>query len=138
MIAENDGSRSFSAVTMDCHDNQATFTENQETTVKLTSANHDVTQLDDSFMTFEVELKLQMDGLPETYLKTDDPCGIAQIFVGFKNSAEILHQLQIFNRGQNVGLQDNECLREAFAMQTIMPRIAKKKRYDHSLWENVE
>jgi hypothetical protein len=138
MIAENDGTRSFSAITEDCHDNQAPFLENQETTVKMTCQNHDVTQIEDSFMTFEIELKLRLEGTNITATTYDDPKGLAQIFVGFKNSAEILHQLQVFNRGQNTGLQDNECLREAFAMQTIMPKIAKKKRYDHSLWENVE
>jgi hypothetical protein len=139
LIAENDGKHDYWAVTSDCSDNQAPFLESQETTIHLTAGdNHDIVQLEDGFITFEIELQLKMDGLPAGLSDyADENPAINKIFVGFKNSAEILHQLQVFNRNQNCGLQDNECLREGFAMHTISPKIAKQKKFDHSLWENV-
>jgi hypothetical protein len=135
MIAENDGKHDFWAITEDCSDNQAPFLENQETTVHLTAGdNHDVVQIEDGFITFEIEIVVKMDGIG-TYV---NDARMNKVFIGYKNSAEILHQLQVFNRGQNCGLQDNECLREGFAMHTISPKISKQKKFDHSLWENVE
>jgi hypothetical protein len=138
MIAENDGKHDYWAITSDCSDNQAPFLESQETTVHLTAGdNHDIVQLEDGFITFEIELQLKMEGLPTLVADYIDTYSVNKIFVGFKNSAELLHQLQVFNRNQNCGLQDNECLREGFAMHTISPKIAKQKKFDHSIWENV-
>jgi hypothetical protein len=138
LIQINDGTRSFEILTEDCHDNPAPFNVNQETMVKITHPTYDVTQLEDGFLTFNVEVVLQATGLVKpdgTTIYTNDH---SILFVGFKNSAEILQQLQITCRGKSVGLQDNECLREGFAYNTLRTKTDKvQKKGVHSLWEDV-
>jgi hypothetical protein len=135
LIQRNDGTRTFEPLTEDCHDVSAPFNQGQETMIKITNQNHHITQIEDNFLTFEVELTVQL-ATPITtgFTDTDKVC---KVFVGFKNSTEILSQLQVICNGKSIGIQDNECLREGFAYQTVMPRVAKKSRFDHSLWEKV-
>jgi hypothetical protein len=136
MIQLNDGSHSFSTVTVDCHDNPAPFHELNETMIAITHQGFPITQIEDGFLTFTIRARFELQGL-DGATDYNDPHEVNQIFVGFKNSAEILDQLQINCRGRSIGIQDNECLREGFAYQTLRPVEAKKKRYDHSLYEHV-
>jgi hypothetical protein len=133
--------------------------------VKITHSMQHITQIEDGFITFEIKATFELDGLnihpavagtttttgsgeeeeetveggtPASWTNGQLESDVPVIFVGFKNSAEILNQLQIVCRGKPVGLQDNECLREAFAYNIIRSVETKKKRFDHSLWEHVD
>jgi hypothetical protein len=163
LIALNDRAHDFDTTTENSHDNPCPFNDGQETTVKITHPMQQITQLEDGFITFEIQATFQIDGLvlipakpvpedeeddailedgsalyPPNWGAASTETEIPQLFVGFKNSAEILDQLQVICRGRSVGIQDNECLREGFAYNTIRSVETKKKRYDHSLWEHVD
>ena len=135
LVSVNDGTRSFTLKSVDCHDQSAPFSESQETRIAITHADHDVSQISDGFLTFKVKLMLQLTGINPSF--TDDK-HIMKLFVGFKSSNQILDQLQILNNNLSTGYQQNECIREGFAYSTIKTAQQKKRRrFTHSLYENV-
>ena len=135
LVQVNDGTRSFVLRTVDCHDQAAPFTSSQETRIAITHSDHQVSQITDGFLTFQVKLMLQLTGVDPSFADKDHLC---KIFVGFKSSNQILDQLQILCRNLSTGYQQNECCREGFAYSTLKPRNEKKTRkYVHSLYENV-
>ena len=136
IIEVNDGTRSFILRTVDSHDRPPPFDDGQETQLSITHEDHDISQLSEGFITFDVELQLQLLGLDATF---DDPDELLQIFVGWKSSNQIMDQLQIINNNQTTGYQNNECIREGFAYSNIKAVSQKKtRRYIHSLYENVK
>ena len=135
LVQVNDGTRSFILRTVDCHDQAAPFNSSQETRIAITHSDHQISQITDGFLTFQVKLMLQLTGIDPSFADKDHLC---KIFVGFKSSNQILDQLQILCRNLNTGYQQNECCREGFAYSTLKPRNEKKTRkYVHSLYENV-
>lgn len=136
LVNVNDGTRSFVLKTVDCHDQAAPFTDAQETRIAITHSDHDVSQISDGFLTFNVELNLQLVGIDKANFEDVDH--LCKIFVGFKSSNQILDQLQVLCRNISTDYQQNECCREGFAYSTIKPKQEKKtKKYTHSLYENV-
>ncbi|OHT01705.1 hypothetical protein TRFO_31356 [Tritrichomonas foetus] len=73
LIEQNDGTRSLLLRTVDCHDRPAPFDDSQETRISITHSDYDVSCLSDGFLTFNVQLQLQMIGLPDDF---DDPQNI--------------------------------------------------------------
>ena len=135
LVQVNDGTRSFQLRTVDCHDQAAPFNSSQETRIAITHSDHQISQITDGFLTFQVRLMLQLTGIDPTFADKDHLC---KLFVGFKSSNQILDQLQITCRNLSTGYQQNECCREGFAYSTLKPRNEKKTRkYVHSLYENV-
>ena len=135
LIQTNDGTRSFSLRTVDCHDQAAPFTSSQETRIAITHSDHQISQITDGFLTFHVRTTLQLLGIDPNF---EDRNHLCKIFVGFKSSNQILDQLQINCRNLSTGYQQNECCREGFAYSTLKPKQEKKTRkYVHSLYENV-
>ena len=135
LVQTNDGTRSFVLRTVDCHDQAAPFTSSQETRIAITHSDHQISQITDGFLTFNVKFMLQLTGISPDFADKDHLC---KIFVGFKSSNQILDQLQILCRNLSTGYQQNECCREGFAYSTLKPRNEKKTRkYVHSLYENV-
>ena len=136
LLQLNDGTRSFILRTVDCHDQSAPFSESQETRIQITHDDHMISQISDGFLTFKVNLTLQLTGIDSGFSDSNNLC---KLFVGFKSSNQILDQLQILSRNLNTGYQQNECCREGFAYSTIKPFTEKKTRkYTHSLYENVD
>ena len=135
LVQPNDGTRSFVLRTVDCHDQAAPFTASQETRIAITHSDHQISQITDGFLTFNVKLMLQLTGIDPDFADSKHLC---KLFVGFKSSNQILDQLQILCRNLSTGYQQNECCREGFAYSTLKPRNEKKTRkYVHSLYENV-
>jgi len=135
LVQVNDGTRSFILRTVDCHDQAAPFNSSQETRIAITHSDHEISQITDGFLTFQVRLTLQLSGIDSSFTDSDHLC---KLFVGFKSSNQILDQLQILCRNLSTGYQQNECCREGFAYSTLKPRNEKKTRkYVHSLYENV-
>ena len=135
LVQVNDGTRSFILRTVDCHDQAAPFNSSQETRIAITHSDHQISQITDGFLTFQVRLMVQLTGVDPSFADKDHLC---KLFVGFKSSNQILDQLQILCRNLNTGYQQNECCREGFAYSTLKPRNEKKTRkYVHSLYENV-
>ena len=136
LISPNDGTRSFILRTVDSHDRPPPFDDGQETQLSITHEDHAISQLSDGFITFDVELQLQLLGLDANF---DDPHNLLQIFVGWKSSNQIMDQLQIIANNQTTNYQNNECIREGFAYSNVKAYSQKKtRRYIHSLYENVK
>ena len=125
LVQVNDGTRSFQLRTVDCHDQAAPFNSSQETRIAITHSDHQISQITDGFLTFQVRLMLQLTGIDPSFADKDHLC---KIFVGFKSSNQILDQLQITCRNLSTGYQQNECCREGFAYSTLKPRNEKKTR----------
>ena len=87
LIQCNDGTRSFILRTVDCHDQSAPFSESQETRIQITHDDHMISQISDGFLTFKVQLTLQLTGIDSTFNDTNNLC---KLFVGFKSSNQIL------------------------------------------------
>ncbi len=135
LVQSNDGTRSFIYRTVDCHDQSAPFSQDQETRVNITHRDHQVSQLSDGFLTINATIKVK---LSQALTSLTDADHLVKLFVGFRSSNQILDQLQINCNNSNTGYQQNECCREGFAYSTIKPKCEKKtKKYIHSLYENV-
>ena len=136
LVNVNDGTRSFVLKTVDCHDQAAPFSDAQETRIAITHSDHDISQITDGFLTFNVELNLQLVGIDKANFEDVDH--LCKIFVGFKSSNQILDQLQVLCRNISTDYQQNECCREGIAYSAIKPKSEKKtKKYTHSIYENV-
>ena len=135
LIQINDGTRTFRPKTIDCHDHNVPFTEEQETQCEICARDFDVTCLGESFLSFEVKLKLQMNN---QFTELTDDADLIQIFVGWKSSNQIIDQLNIFTNGRSSGYQQNECIREGFAYSNLMNNASKQHRkFVHSLYDQV-
>ncbi len=68
-----------------------------------------------------------------------DPAHINQIFIGFKDSVEIISECRFFVDGNLIHeYHQNEMIRESYAYNSIRSRDAKIcSPKSHSLWENV-
>ena len=67
LIQLNDGTRSFILRTVDCHDQSAPFNESQETRIQITHDDHMISQISDGFLTFKVNLTLQLTGISSSF-----------------------------------------------------------------------
>lgn len=137
LVQVNDGLRNFTLKTVDCHDQAAPFNESQETIISITHSDHDISQITDGFLTFKIQLTLQLNG-SVAMAKGSDELHLNKLFVGWKSSNQIIDQLQILNNHLSTGYQQNESVREGFAYSCIKPKQEKKtKKYVHSPYENV-
>lgn len=138
MINVNDGTRSFSFRTVDCHDQPAPFTAGQYSQISLTHPDHFISDVDKGFLTFHVKLDLQLNTDLDKLRTIEDPQHFYKLFVGFKSSNQLFDRLEILHNNVNVGYQQNECVREGFLYSALKPETEKKRRrFVHSLWENV-
>ena len=136
LVQVNDGTRSFIPRTVDCHDHNCPYGENDETRIDITHSDHTISNLSDGFLTYKVRVYLKLLGIDSTF---EDPDRLFKLFVGFKDSNQILDKLQIYCGGKNTGYNQNECLREGFAYSAIKPKQEKRtKKYIHSPYENVQ
>ena len=138
MINVNDGTRSFSFRTVDCHDQPAPFHQGQYSQISLTHPDHFISDVDKGFLTFHVRLDLQLNTDLSKLQSIEDPQNFYKLFVGLKSSNQLLDRLEILHNNVNVGYQQNECVREGFLYSTLKPETEKKRRrFVHSLWENI-
>ena len=138
LINTNDGTRSFSFRTVDCHDLAAPFHQGQYTQINLTHPDHFISDVDKGFITFRVKLDLKLNTDLSKLKQIDDPNNFYKLFVGFKSSNQIFDRLEILHNNVNVGYSQNECIREGFLYSVLKPDSEKKRRrFVHSLWENI-
>ena len=135
VINVNDGKRNFSLKTKDCHDQQAPFNENQETIIELTHEDHDVSQLQDGFLTLTLRLQGRLSGIDPSF---NDDKRLVKFFVGLKSSNQSFDRGQLLLDGKSIGYNQNELTREGFAYANLKGFAEKKTRkFIHSLYENV-
>ena len=138
IINVNDGTRSFSFRTVDCHDQPAPFHQGQYSQISLTHPDHFISDIDKGFLTFHVKLNLQLSTDIAKLKAIEDPENLYKLFVGFKSSNQLFDRLEILHNNVNVGYQQNESIREGFLYSVLKPETEKKRRrFVHSLWENI-
>ena len=138
IINVNDGTRSFSFRTVDCHDQPAPFHQGQYSQISLTHPDHFISDVDKGFLTFHIRLDLQLNTDTAKLRLIEDPDNLYKLFVGYKSSNQLFDRLEILHNNVNVGYQQNECIREGFLYSVLKPETEKKRRrFVHSLWENV-
>ena len=131
-IRRNDGVRTFSITQNKCYLPEAPFTSDQETNIKITSGEHDINQLRDTYldMTFTAVVSLSTD-----IANAEN----SRIFVGWKNSTECLRQLQVLNMNTDTKYIQRECAKEGFLMGTYKSQEEKRNNpFAHSLYSDVE
>ena len=138
IINVNDGTRSFSFRTVDCHDQPAPFHQGQYSQISLTHPDHFISDIDKGFLTFHIKLDLQLNTDLAKLQEINDPNNFYKLFVGFKSSNQLFDRLEILHNNVNVGYQQNECIREGFLYSVLKPETEKmRRRFVHSLWENI-
>jgi hypothetical protein len=71
---------------------------------------------------------------PDTNTKPADPECICELFIGFKSSNQIFHQMWIRSNNHETGYEQSEMLREGFTLSHGMDYNSKKgKKHIHSL-----
>lgn len=134
IISKNDGIRSFSIQDNSCFDSDVPFDIGTQTHIKITNNQHDINQLGESFITAKIKL---MGHFGKTYTATDG-AKCLKFFIGFKNAAEAIRQLEVENNNVDCDYLQTDCIRESFAYHTYRTRSAKEiRKFSHSLYSNV-
>ncbi|KAA6395892.1 MAG: hypothetical protein EZS28_008580 [Streblomastix strix] len=109
----------------------------KEVIISLSDSDHDVSQMQNSFITLEFKMNLlfvnKFDKFDDAYKEG------TFIFVGLKNSAELIKLYVKYYRGKTIdGSLQNDATTESFIQNTIIPKSEKiKNRFVHSLYGNV-
>ncbi|KAA6403824.1 MAG: hypothetical protein EZS28_000642 [Streblomastix strix] len=109
----------------------------KEAVINLSDSDHDVTQIQNSFFTIKFKMKLMYEN---KFDKFDDAYKAGTlIFVGLKNSAELVRESLLYYRGRAIdGSLQNDATSESFIYNTIKPKSGKNNnRFIHSLHENI-
>ncbi|KAA6359027.1 MAG: hypothetical protein EZS28_045447, partial [Streblomastix strix] len=109
----------------------------KEVIISLSDSDHDVTQMQNSFITLEFKMNLLFDNKFDQF--TESYKAGTFIFIGLKNSAELIKQYVLYHRGKTIdGSLQNDATTELFFYNTIKPKSEKNSnRLVHSLYENV-
>ncbi|KAA6377662.1 MAG: hypothetical protein EZS28_026810 [Streblomastix strix] len=133
---QNDGEHHFSIKEIK-PESQMPQLFDKDVTISLSDSDHDVTQMQNSFVTFEFKMNLLFDN---KFDKFDDAYKEGTfIFVGLNNSAELIKQYVLQHSGKTIdGSLQNDATTESFIYNSIKPKSEKNNnRFVHSLYENV-
>ncbi len=138
LINVNDGTRSFTYRTVDCHDQSAPFQAGQYSQINLTHPDHFISDVDKGFITAHVKQTLKLNTDSKWKQNVHDFANLIKLFNGLKDSNQIFDRLEILHNNVNVGYQQNESVREGFLYGAQKPEAEKKRRrFVHTLWENI-
>ncbi|KAA6391143.1 MAG: hypothetical protein EZS28_013326, partial [Streblomastix strix] len=133
---KNDGQHHFSVKEIK-PESQMPSLFDKEVIISLSDSDHDVTQIQNSFITLEFTMNLlfdnKFDQFDESYKEG------TFLFVGLKNSAELIREYVLYHRGRTIdGSLQNDATTESFIYNTIKLKSEKNNnRFVHSLYENV-
>ena len=140
LIQRNGGDNSFSIVEELCHDKDERIPIGTKTKLRLTHSGHTISQIEKGFIRILLNLELQMNK-PYTGgdIKDTQSAHLNMLFVGFKDAASIISELQFWVDGKLVdNYHQNDHVREAFAYNMIRAKDDKTNApHTHSLWESV-
>ncbi|KAA6397366.1 MAG: hypothetical protein EZS28_007111 [Streblomastix strix] len=109
----------------------------KEIIISLSDSDHDVTQIQNSFLSIVLTANLQFDNKFEQF---DDSYkdGVV-LFVGLKSGSNIIREYTVYHRGRTIdGSLQNDATTESFIYNTIKPKSEKNNRkHIHSLYENI-
>ena len=142
IIDKNDGQRNFSIQDNSCFDSDVPFGAGTQTHLKITNNNHDINQLGESFITAKVKLTGHFGKTYSATTTDSSPTALKpnclKFFIGFKNAAEIVRQLEVENNNVDTDYLQTDCIRESFAYHTYRSKSSKNiRKFSHSLYSNV-
>jgi hypothetical protein len=116
---------------------------NTRTTLWLTQEGYHCTDISKSFIVGEISGEAEIDadfnaqygwdGAPIPQTTTPE------IFIGYKNAAEIFEQIELYNNRQKMVFQTKEAIREGFINSCFFAKEEKENnRFSHTLWEQLQ
>ena len=135
LIPPNDGTRSFKITSSEAYDKPLPISgENTETTIQVTDPNHDISQLQDSFLIIDTTATIRIPELDATAFGGESPI----LCFALKSSNQCFRQLRILHNSLETKYLSTECLREGFAYGNLKPQAEKKsKKHIHTLYEDA-
>ncbi|KAA6404428.1 MAG: hypothetical protein EZS28_000049 [Streblomastix strix] len=133
---QNDGQHHFSIKEIK-PESQMPSLFDKEVIISLTDPDHDVTQIQNSFITLDFTMNLLFDNKFDQFSEFYKAGTF--IFVGLKSSAQLIREYVLYHRGRTIdGSLQNDSTTEQFIYNTIKPKSEKNNnRFVHSLYENV-
>ncbi|KAA6360141.1 MAG: hypothetical protein EZS28_044332, partial [Streblomastix strix] len=109
----------------------------KEILISLSDSDHDVTQIQNSFLSIVLTANVQFDNKFDGY--EEDYKDGTVLFVGLKSASQVIREYTIYHRGRTIdGTLQNDSTTEQFIYNTVKPRIEKNNRkHIHSLYENI-
>ena len=134
LIPINDGSGSFIQLSSEAYaQDLPLYSENTETTINITTTDHNISQINDSFLIVNGTMTIRIPEINATAL-IDDP----YLFFGHKSSNKIFRQMRILHNGKNTEYLSTESLREGFGFGVYKDTNEKKaKKHTHTLYEDI-
>ncbi|KAA6400467.1 MAG: hypothetical protein EZS28_004006 [Streblomastix strix] len=133
---QNDGEHHFSIKGIKPESKMRSLFD-KEVIISLSDSDHIVTQIQNSFLTLEFKMNVLFDNKFDKFNESYKAGTF--IFVGLKNSAELIREYVLYQRGKTIdGSLQNDSTAESFIYNTIKPKSEKiNNRFVHSLYENV-
>ncbi|KAA6401439.1 MAG: hypothetical protein EZS28_003037 [Streblomastix strix] len=108
----------------------------KEILINLSDTDHDVTQIQNSFLSIVLSANVQFDnkfdGFEEYYKDG------TVLFIGLKSASQVVREYTIYHRWRTIdGTSQNDSTTEQFIYNTVKPRSEKNNRkHIHLLYEN--
>jgi len=140
LIPVNDGTRNFTQLSADAYGNPCPINGTlTESTLDITHADHDISQINDSFISVVQTITLQIPQLSATaFPSSGSPTTTPMYFFGVKSSNQLIHQMKILHDGKNTAYLSQQCIREGFSFSNLKGAIEKRgKKGIHSTYGMV-
>lgn len=135
-ISINDGIRYFTPKTVSSHDQNTPFLADEVTYLSITNKDHHISQISEGYIHIIAKYNLRISGITSTDISDENK--LLKLFVGHKSSNQIMYQLWIRSNNAETGYEQNQMIREGFAMAAIQDHCSKSlHKYTHSLYEDV-
>ncbi|KAA6363701.1 MAG: hypothetical protein EZS28_040771, partial [Streblomastix strix] len=109
----------------------------KEILISLSDSDHDVTQIQNSFLSIVLTANVQFDNKFDGYEEAYKDGTV--LFIGLKSASQVIREYNIYHRGRTIdGTLQNDSTIEQFIYNTVKPRSEKNNRkHIHSLYENI-
>ena len=135
LIPVNDGNGTFIQLSSEAYaQDLPLYSENTETTINITTTDHNISQINDSFLIVNGTFTVRIPEITATALTDDQPF----LFFGHKSSNQIFRQMRLLHNGKNTEYLSTESLREGFAYGVYKDANEKSaKKHTHTLYEDA-
>ena len=139
-ITVNEGMRNFSILTNNAFNADVPFMDTQQTRIRITNQNHDISQLDKTYLTLEFEANCQLKGtkVGNAAPAEGKPYHWLDLALFVKNAPEIFRQLEVANMNVDTGYMQSEVSKESAMYGFLRPaEELYNMPHTHSSFEDV-
>ena len=109
-----------------------------ESTINITHAGHDISQINDSFLVVTQDVTIQIPQLSAPTFGGITPDICPYMYFGVKPSNQLIRQMKVINNGKPTEYLSQECVREGFAYANLKGASEKRgKKGIHTTYESV-